>query len=294
MSTSELHRCRSRERHCKQCLQEPSQSQRGFSWPHSDVVRKSSRGYFRILLVQCAPGSSAYIGDFPDSTGRDRLCQKNLRALPEAFPLRSALFYSAVSYCWPVQSLGGEGTPQIFRGSSSSIPQCSGLLGLTYNPSSSTLIRHINVNQDFHSLVQFNCGGDQRVMEADDGGLASACLTLTTNVNDDYYSLTEHVCCVGIHETLLWTAIRWEAKRMSLSAQPIRTALPAKESLAAEGRRPFQRNAQALSCLCAASQIAHNFLTLKYRGRVHVPWTCLDLEIRSRSWEQSRLLQQNS
>jgi hypothetical protein len=55
------------------------------------------------------------------------------------------------------------------------------------NPSRCTLIRHVDVNRDFHSPTQFNGGGDQGTMKADDDGFAIARLTLSASLNRDYH-----------------------------------------------------------------------------------------------------------
>src|ERR1035441_9718710 len=83
------------------------------------------------------------------------------------------------------------GTGSAAAGASSSSPNVSWLIQFDTavqwvlridkdNPSRSTLIRHIDVNRDFHSPTQFNSGCDQSAMKADDDGLAIARLTLST------------------------------------------------------------------------------------------------------------------
>src|SRR6202035_4494579 len=53
------------------------------------------------------------------------------------------------------------------------------------NPSRCMLIRHVNVNRNFHLLSQFHCSCNQGTMKADHDGLAIACLTLSTSLHRD-------------------------------------------------------------------------------------------------------------
>ena len=52
------------------------------------------------------------------------------------------------------------------------------------NPSRSTLIRQVDVNRDFHSTTQPNCGRDQCSLKVDDNGLAIARPTFSATTFD--------------------------------------------------------------------------------------------------------------
>jgi hypothetical protein len=54
------------------------------------------------------------------------------------------------------------------------------------NPSSSSFVRHVDVNRDSHSSAQPNCRCDQRSIKADNDSLAIACPTFIT-FDGDYH-----------------------------------------------------------------------------------------------------------